>query len=392
MKKFLVALFIVLSSSFIVVKAQIPERINRINLQPHEQSYYTTQSVLWKAEVAKHPKDAQAWENYYRATRYSNQMYIPNQGADKEKIMKDIVAGMEKNVPNTIEYYRCKLSVDGNSNKDTTAMLKLIRKGLELSPNDGGILEQYINYREINGRTEKLQDLTTRLYNSKTYAYGIMEIDYNMLMSADKNAILFTDGDNDTYPAWMLQQVKGIRTDVTVINIELASQFPQMMKRLLKEKNIVLPDAFLEKGKISKDEMEYIKELVLQINKQFPTVPIYFATTCDVEQTFPDSLYCTGLAWRFSTLKIDNLPMLKNNVENHFHIDYLNGGMYDEGISAGLVEDCNSLYVTPFALLYKQYKDKGESSDKVEFYKGFVMKYAKKMGKEQEMEKYLGSK
>jgi hypothetical protein len=392
MKKLLTLIFIVYSSSFIVLKAQTPEKINRINLQPHEQDYYNKQSALWKGEVSKRPKDAQAWENYYLATRYCNQMYLHNQGADKEKAMKDIVSGMEKNVPNTIEYYRCRLSIEGNSNKDTAAMLKMIRKALEINPNDGDVLEEYINYCEINDKTEKLADLTRRLYNSKTYAFGIMEIDYNMLMSADKDAILFTDGDNDTYPAWMLQQVKGIRPDVTVINVALAARFPQMMKRLLKEKGIVLPDEFLKKGESTTDEMQFLKELVLMINKQFPQVPIYFATTCDVESTFPDSLYCTGLAWRFSTIKIDNLPMLKNNVENHFHIDYLNGGVVDEGISEDLVEECNSLYVTPFALLYKHYKAKGVNSDKIEFYKSFVMKYAKKMGKEKEMHDYLETK
>lgn len=44
---------------------------------------------------------------------------------------------------------------------------------------------------------------------------------YNMLMSCDKNAILITYGDNDTYPLWYLQEIEGIRTDIRIINYNL---------------------------------------------------------------------------------------------------------------------------------------------------------------------------
>ncbi len=148
---------------------------------------------------------------------------------------------------------------------------------------------------------------------------------YNILAALEPDAIIFTNGDNDTYPLWYIQMVEGFRPDVNITNLSLLNTtwYVKQLRDRKPSVPITLTDPEIERLRpmVLKDGgVAWRRDLVMQhiIQETNWKRPIYVAVTVPPEIWNPYSEYLEmqGMVRKLVTAKkkfqINEFQMRRN--------------------------------------------------------------------------------
>ena len=173
---------------------------------------------------------------------------------------------------------------------------------------------------------------------------------YNMLAGLEPNAIIFTNGDNDTFPLWYQQEVENFRRDVRVVNLSLLNTtwYPKQLRDNPPAVALKMSDSdieslamraqqrYMETREVWQPRDFAIRQIIVD---NFGTKPVYFAVTIPPETLEPymDRLVLEGLVYRFQRERgtdLRDFERMARNIDTVYRLDGIltADGKHDDSI------------------------------------------------------------
>jgi tetratricopeptide (TPR) repeat protein len=160
---------------------------------------------------------------------------------------------------------------------------------------------------------------------------------YNMLTPLLPNALVLTNGDNDTFPLWYIQEVEHVRKDVRVMNLSLLNT-PWYIKQL-RDQEPKVPFSYtdaqldaLQPYQDDKGKIIWVKDLaiadMMKVNQW--KRPVYLAVTVPEQLGYEKHLTLEGLVFHVSPKEVGehavDVPKTIHNLYSVFRY----GGLLDK--------------------------------------------------------------
>ncbi len=264
--------------------------------------------------------------------------------AEQQMYMDQAVGYFEVAAPASFEHHYFKY-VAGNH--DTTLFYHL-QEAEQLQPDNSDVHTQMAGYYVITDDTAQALVYIDKLIEEDRLKESAMDYSEDVLLSAPENGTLVTHGFDDGYGAYYVQNSSQLRSDVTLVSLDLLQS--EAYRNKLEKKGYSIPDTSLI-------DVQYLEKFCVQN----PDKNIAISLTTPKEYFLPiqRNLYVVGLLFEYH----------QEDYNNFFRNDYLwNEELTKTNVMNPKDETGRQLsanYLPMMLMLQKAYGETGES-DKAE--------------------------
>jgi tetratricopeptide (TPR) repeat protein len=300
---------------------------------------FDTAKVIYQQILKKFPNSAEAQLGMSMVARYAGNLSDAIDECQKVLALDPAAVGAQINYADLLAPYRgAKMKETLNDSARYDSSISYYEKAL--SSNHPLATYAYIGlfgaYLIGMGDLVKARQELIELGKKDYFPPMLKEYAHNLLASVQPDAILFTQGDNDTYPLLSLQEYDGVRKDVSVVNINLLN-VPKIV--VLMRDSLKVPISYTDSAlKTIESRYDTIQHKVILMrdfiianiieNGRKQNLPVYFSTTCARENMagFQDNLVTDGIVYRVIGEKAKDstdIDKVIKKVTETYQFDYL---------------------------------------------------------------------
>jgi len=254
----------------------------------------------WRAYLEDHPTSAVAHVMLSRAMRYAHDGTVDTRSGLLRKAYE-----LDLACPEALEGLSGVALGEGDLGRDEARTLA--ERAVELAPTWPRPHFTLWSLAMTDGDEKAAAPHARALIDKGALPAPLLDFAHNLLVSADANAIVFTNGDNDTYPPAALQTKHGTRPDVRIANLSMLNLLDYAILVLgdgpLTEKEIRTihagwNDRYRETGQLFSAQL--LGEVLKKVRTGQSRRPVYLAVTVapGTMQHVEQKLRLEGLLWR----------------------------------------------------------------------------------------------